>query len=186
MGVVIMLNLYTYPHPQSHPISAPALVNRSLTIRIATYDDLAVDGLVGTSVSAPYLFELALRVLQKILVSIDFLLRHEDIFYADDTPMIVLDRMMMHKIISRTMTTNIISTRFYMTNVRNHGINCTNFPNSMKNVHPLNKIKYPVIIVFICKLNNHRVISTHGLHSNIFKIVTVFYESPMKYFIEKH
>jgi len=75
-------------HLHSHPTSAQGSVNRSLTIRIAAYDDFGVDGLVGTLVSASFLFKSTLRTLQKILTSIDFLLHNKDISYVDDTPVI--------------------------------------------------------------------------------------------------
>ncbi|CAF0802812.1 unnamed protein product, partial [Adineta steineri] len=69
--------------------SAPLLGDRSRPVRIATYGDLGVDGLIGTFVNGPCLFEQALNALQKKLSEIDFFLHHGDICYADDTPVLV-------------------------------------------------------------------------------------------------
>ncbi|CAF1163928.1 unnamed protein product, partial [Adineta steineri] len=65
--------------------SAPLLGDQSRPVRIATYGDLGVDGLIGTYTNGPCLFEQALNALQTKLSEIDFFLHHGDICYADNS-----------------------------------------------------------------------------------------------------
>ncbi|CAF1994424.1 unnamed protein product [Rotaria magnacalcarata] len=109
-------------------ISAPAVGDQSRTVNIATYADMGVDGLVEDIITGKHLFERALGALQKILSSVDFFLHHGDICYADDLVSGVFKTYEEAFDYCQTMMTNITSSRFYMTTVGNHEINCTNAP----------------------------------------------------------
>jgi hypothetical protein len=101
------------------------LGDRSRAITIAAYGDMGVDGIVEDLLNGRYLFERALGALQTMLPSIDFFLHHGDICYADDAPVAVFSTYEDAYNYCQNMMMNITSTRFYMTTVGNHEINCT-------------------------------------------------------------
>jgi hypothetical protein len=105
--------------------SASVLGDRSRAITIAAYGDMGVDGIVEDLLNGRYLFERALGALQTMLPSIDFFLHHGDICYADDAPVAVFSTYEDAYNYCQNMMMNITSTRFYMTTVGNHEINCT-------------------------------------------------------------
>ncbi|CAF1567753.1 unnamed protein product [Rotaria sordida] len=109
--------------------SPPALGDRSQPVKIAAYGDMGVDGLLGSLINGVCLFERAVIALQKMLPSIDFVLHHGDICYADDTPLLVLGKTYDQAMDYCQMAMmNITSKRYYMTAVGNHEINCTQIP----------------------------------------------------------
>ncbi|CAF4013323.1 unnamed protein product [Adineta steineri] len=106
--------------------SAPFLGDRSRPVRIATYGDLGVDGLLGDYTNGPCLFEQALNALQTKLSEIDFFLHHGDICYADDSPVLVpLKTYEQAMDYCQAAMSVLTSARMYMTATGNHEINCT-------------------------------------------------------------
>jgi len=105
--------------------SAPVVGDKSRTVTIASYADFGVDGLVEDIINGKHLFERALGALQKIAPTVDFFLHHGDICYADDTGEGVFHTYEDTFNYCQSMMTNITSTKFYMTAVGNHEINCT-------------------------------------------------------------
>ncbi|CAF4211325.1 unnamed protein product [Rotaria sordida] len=98
--------------------SPPALGDRSQPVKIAAYGDMGVDGLLGTLINGVCLFERAVIALQKMLPSIDFVLHHGDIGYADTTPLLVLGKTYDQAMDEYQMgMMNITSKRYYMTAV---------------------------------------------------------------------
>ncbi|CAF4849919.1 unnamed protein product [Rotaria sp. Silwood1] len=115
-------NIYSFKSP-------PTLGDRRRAINIAAYGDLGVDGLLGTVTNGAGLFERALRALQRILPKVDFFLHHGDICYADNTPLLLFGKTYEEAMdYCQTAMMKITSTRFYMTAVGNHEINCTEIP----------------------------------------------------------
>ena len=82
-------------------------------------------GLLGDILNGPHLFERGLGAIQTILPSVDFVLHHGDICYADDTLFGVFHSYEESFNYCQRMMTNITSAKFYMTTVGNHEINCT-------------------------------------------------------------
>lgn len=105
--------------------SAPTVGDRNRPVNIATYADLGVDGVLGDIINGRHLFERALGALQTILPSVDFILHHGDICYADVAPLGVFHSYEDSYNYCQTMMTNLTSARFYMTTVGNHEINCS-------------------------------------------------------------
>ncbi|CAF1458556.1 unnamed protein product [Adineta steineri] len=108
--------------------SAPVYGSRSRAINIITYGDFGVDGIVEDILNGKCLFERALGALQKMLPVTDFFLHHGDICYADDSPEDLFLTYEGAFNYCQSMMTNITSTRFYMTAVGNHEVNCTEIP----------------------------------------------------------
>jgi hypothetical protein len=123
--------------------SASALGDRSRAINIVAYGDMGVDGLVEDLINGRHLFERALGALQKMLPSVDFFLHHGDICYADNAPINVLATYEEAYDYCQNMMTNITSTRFYMTTVGNHEINCTEVPVANKLCSAAHKNQIP-------------------------------------------
>lgn len=123
--------------------SAPSVGNRNQIINIVTYGDWGVDGLVEDIINGKHLFEKALGALQKILPSTDFFLHHGDICYADDTALGVFNTYEETFNYCQAMMTNITSTRFYMTAVGNHEINCTEISSLIKECSSVHKNQIP-------------------------------------------
>ena len=105
--------------------SAPILGYQNKPVNLISYADLGVDGLLGDIFNGPHLFERALGAIQIILPSVDFVLHHGDICYADDTLFGVFHSYEESFNYCQRMMTNITSAKFYMTTVGNHEINCT-------------------------------------------------------------
>ena len=123
--------------------SAPTVGDRNRPVNIATYADLGVDGLLGDLVNGPHLFGRALGAIQRILPSVDFILHHGDICYADVAPLGVFHTYEETYNYCQKMMTNITSVRFYMTAVGNHEVNCSEVSFLAKHCSPDHKNQIP-------------------------------------------
>jgi hypothetical protein len=112
-------------------------------LNIASYADFGVDGLVENLLNGKHLFERALGALQKIAPSVDFFLHHGDICYADDVGESLFKTYEQTFDYCQSMMTNITSTKFYLTAVENHEINCTEIPSLTKFCSPNRRNQIP-------------------------------------------
>jgi len=109
--------------------SAPTLGSQSQPIKIGCYGDLGLNGLAGTILDGPDLFDQALNALQQKLPEIDFFLHHGDICYADEGPILIPPKTYEQAMdYCQSRMSVLTSVRCYMTAPGNHEINCTEVP----------------------------------------------------------